>query len=250
MPTLKEKPAAVSRDHYLMGIDWDAGASRPGQFVTVRVSGGTDPLLRRPFSIFSHDGGTVSILVRAVGRGTGLLALREPGAIDVIGPLGNGFTLLRDAKVLIAGGGVGNAPLFYLARELKNAGCDISYIYGARSRDYIFLEDRYRAVCPRFILMTDDGSAGEQGLVPDAAERLLREERFDMVYTCGPAAMMKATAARAHGSPVEVSVENYFGCGIGICSGCSIETNGGRKRACVDGPVFSGEAVMWDSMPD
>ncbi|HPG49768.1 MAG TPA: dihydroorotate dehydrogenase electron transfer subunit [Spirochaetota bacterium] len=250
MPVLKEKPRAVARDHYLLEIAWDAGESRPGQFVAVRVSEGTDPLLRRPFSIFSRDPGTVSILVRTVGKGTGLLALREPGAIDVIGPLGTGFSILRDARVLLAGGGVGNAPLYYLARELKKTGCDITCIYGARSRDFIYLEDRYREECSRFILTTDDGSAGEKGMVPDAADRLLRDERFDMVYICGPAAMMKATAARAHGSPVEVSVENYFGCGIGICAGCSIETTDGRKRACIDGPVFTGTSVIWDSMPD
>jgi dihydroorotate dehydrogenase electron transfer subunit len=249
MPELKEKPVPVARDHYLLNIGWETESSRPGQFVAVRVSGGTDPLLRRPFSIFSREGGTVSIVVRAVGRGTGLLTLREPGEIDVIGPLGTGFTLLRKAKVLIAGGGVGNAPLYYLARELKKSDCDITYLYGARSRDFIYLEDRYRESSSRFILATDDGSAGEKGMVPEVAEKLLRHDRFDMVYVCGPAAMMKATAARAHGRPVEVSVENYFGCGIGICSGCSIETSGGRKRACVDGPVFDGASITWDTMP-
>ena len=249
MPELRERPIPVARDHYLLNIAWDAEASRPGQFVEVRVSSGCDPLLRRPFSIFARGEGTVGIVVRAVGRGTGLLSLREPGAIDVIGPLGNGFTLLRNAKVLLAGGGVGNAPLYYLARELSASGCAVTYLYGARSREFIYLEDRYRETAARFVLATDDGSAGERGMVPEVAERLLRNERFDMVYVCGPAPMMKATAAGAHGSPVEVSVENYFGCGIGICSGCSIETTAGRKRACVDGPVFDGGSIVWDAMP-
>jgi dihydroorotate dehydrogenase electron transfer subunit len=250
MPELKEKPVLVARDHYLLNIDWDMEPSRPGQFVAVRIGEGTDPLLRRPFSIFSREEGTVSIVVRSVGRGTGLLSLREPGSIDLIGPLGTGFTLLRNAHVLLAGGGVGNAPLYYLARELTASGCAVTFLFGARSRDFVYLEDRYRAVCARFILATDDGSAGERGLVPDVAGQLLHNERFDRVYVCGPAAMMKSMTTVTKDTPVEVSVEHYFGCGIGLCAGCSIETSEGRKRACVDGPVFSGESIRWDTMPD
>jgi NAD(P)H-flavin reductase len=102
----------------------------------------------------------------------------------------------------------------------------------------------------RFIITTDDGSEGKKGPVTAIAASLLENERFDMIYACGPAAMMKTMALLAQGTPIEVSVENYFGCGIGLCYGCAVETADGMKRACMDGPVFNGAMVNWDTMPD
>ena len=205
--------------------------------------------LRRPFSIFSHTGTEIGIVVKTVGRGTELLARAEPGELDVIGPLGRGFTPVSGQKVLIAGGGVGNAPLFYLAGLLSKSGCDVTFLYGARSSAHIFLEDRFRGAAARLIVATDDGSAGEKGMVTGIASRLLSGERFHRVYACGPTPMMKAIVSLAAGTPVEVSVENYFGCGTGLCSGCSIDTSGGPRRACIDGPVFDGASIDWGMMP-
>ncbi len=250
MIRMKEKPRPVSQDHYLLEFEGCPQPSLPGQFLNIRVSDRVDPLLRRPFSIFDHEGGIISCVIRIVGKGTEILTRREPGEIDLLGPLGAGFTLVSGRRVLIAGGGVGNAPLHYLAKKLAASGCDITFIYGARSREYIFLPDRFRGFVSRFIAVTDDGSEGERGLVTDIAAGLFRTERYDMVYTCGPAPMMKALTALAGTTPIEVSVENYFGCGIGLCSGCTIETTGGRKRACIDGPVFDGASINWSAMPD
>jgi dihydroorotate dehydrogenase electron transfer subunit len=250
MPRLTEKPLPVSQDHFLLRIESLSAESLPGQFINIRVSDGNDPLLRRPFSIFSHEGGVMSAVIKTVGRGTEILAGRGPGEIDVIGPLGNGFTIMRNRRVLIAGGGVGNAPLHYLACRLAESGCEITFLYGARSRRFIYLEDLFRKCANRLIIATDDGSEGTKGLVTEIAASLLDKERFDMIYACGPAPMMKAMTSLAKNIPIEISVENYFGCGIGLCSGCTIETADGPRRACVDGPVFGGAGIRWDLMPD
>jgi dihydroorotate dehydrogenase electron transfer subunit len=144
---------------------------------------------------------------------------------------------------------VGNAPLHYLARKLLGRDNRITYLYGARSRDYIYLREQYRASCERFIMVTDDGSEGERGYVTGACARLLETESFDFIYTCGPSAMMKELMRVLAGveTPVEVSLENYFGCGVGLCSGCSVETVSGNRRACVDGPVMDGRIIKWES---
>lgn len=250
MLVMNESPRPVAKDHYLLKIEGCRERSTPGQFINVRISSLNAPLLRRPFSIFSREGNSITIVIRVVGTGTGLLSRREPGDIDILGPLGRGFTVLREKKVLIVGGGVGNAPLHYLARSLAENRCDITFIYGARSREYIYLQENFRGAVGRFIIATDDGTEGVKGLVTETAASLLEKENFDMIYTCGPAVMMKAMASIAGNTPIEVSVENYFGCGIGLCSGCTVETTEGLKRACVDGPVFNGISINWETMPD
>ncbi|MBN2160748.1 MAG: dihydroorotate dehydrogenase electron transfer subunit [Spirochaetes bacterium] len=245
-----EKPIPVSDGHYMLKVEIGSPLPLPGQFVSIRVSEGSEPLLRRPFSIFNHEGGVASLIVKVVGTGTELLSRRGPGAIDLIGPLGSGFTIARDKKIFIAGGGVGNAPLYFLARALSESHCDVTYLYGARSEKYIYLENQFRRNAGHFILATDDGSSGTKGSVADIAAQILPGGQYDMIYTCGPAAMMEKITSLAGETPVEVSVENYFGCSIGLCSGCTIETSGGMKRACVDGPVFKGGDIRWKSMPD
>jgi dihydroorotate dehydrogenase electron transfer subunit len=250
MHLLMEKPVRVSKGHCLLRIKTAVEQSLPGQFINIRVSKQNDPLLRRPFSIFSHEGGVITTVVKVVGKGTSMLAESEPGEIDLLGPLGNGFTIMKKSRVLIAGGGVGNTPLYFLARALAETRCEITFLYGSRSREFIYLADLFRETAKRFVITTDDGSEGHKGPVTDFAASLLEKERFDMIYTCGPAAMMKGMVSLAANTPIEVSVENYFGCGIGLCFGCAVETSGGMKRACLDGPVFSGAAINWDTMPD
>jgi dihydroorotate dehydrogenase electron transfer subunit len=185
-----------------------------------------------------------------VGRGTEILSHVEPGSIDCIGPLGTGFTMTENRRVLIAGGGVGNSPLYYLAKKLTESRCDITYIYGAASRNSIYLAEQFNKFAKKFIITTDDGSEGADGYASKAASKLLAIERYDMIYTCGPRPMLKTMVELARGTPVEVSLENYFGCGIGLCSGCTIETSDGLKKACVNGPVFNGANINWDSVPD
>ncbi len=248
MATLLEKPILVSNGHYMLRIRHDFGECMPGQFVNVRVCNGTDPLLRRPFSVFNCDGDTLDLVIKVVGKGTDILSRLEPGEIDLIGPMGRGFSMEKSKTVLLAGGGVGNAPLFPLAKALRKINNTVHYIYGIRSRESIYLEKEYRENTDSIIFTTDDGTYGTRGSVVDSAERVLKEKNFDRIYTCGPLAMMRSIVETAGKVPVQISVENYFGCGIGLCMGCTIETSDGMKRACVDGPVFEGSTIKWDSL--
>lgn len=248
MAFLLEKPRHLCREHYLLRIRHDGSPSMPGQFVSLKTCVGTDPLLRRPFSIFNHEKDVIEVVIKIVGRGTEALCRMEQGTIDLLGPLGRPFTVPENERILIAGGGVGNAPLYYLGKTLKERGNSLFYIYGTRSRDYIYMEKAYSTLFNDILFTTDDGSAGSKGSVTEALMGILSREQFSRIYTCGPTVMMKAVTEAAGSLPVEVSVENYFGCGIGLCMGCTIETEQGLKRACVDGPVFSGSDVIWDTL--
>lgn len=251
MAELLEKPKQIASGLYLLRIKLDSQQAAPGQFINIRTcsGSGTAPLLRRPISIFNIRDGIFEIVVQQIGDGTRIICGSEPGAIDVLGPLGQGFSLPENKSVMLIGGGVGNAPLFYLAAELKKRGCRITYIYGSRSADYIYFEDEYRSAADSFILTTDDGSAGRKGFTTDAASELFKSEHFDLVCTCGPTPMMSRIAAITPAdTPVEVSLENYFGCGVGLCMGCTVETALGLKRACFDGPVMDGRIILWNTM--
>ncbi len=246
---LQDPPVEVSEGHYLLKARIDPPVdSKPGQFVNIRPGPGTAPLIRRPFSIYNREGDSIEIIVSVVGSGTERISTFIPGEIDMIGPLGKGFSPVKDSRILIAGGGVGNAPLYYLARELKKSGNHITWVFGARSEKYIFCREVISEISDRFLPVTDDGTSGEKGYASDIARNLLEDTPFDMIYTCGPAAMMEQIVAISGDIPVEVSVENYFGCGIGLCAGCTIETVNGQKRACVQGPVFDGKKIKWDTV--
>lgn len=250
MPLLLEKPVAISRDHYLLRIDYPGINTLPGQFANIKVGSQSDPLLRRPFSIHNQSGNTIEILFKVVGKGTRLLKEITGGAVDLIAPLGRGFTLIEKGSVLLIGGGVGNAPLYYLACRLREKGNHITYLYGSKSSDFVYLKDRYNSLSDEFILATDDGTDGRRGLITDFIGEIITQRSFNMIYLCGPKIMMQRIVELLKGNPapVEASIENYFGCGIGVCYGCTVETTEGQKRVCIDGPVFDGKAIRWDSI--
>ena len=249
MMTLIENPVRVTEDHCLISFDARGlPPSRPGQFVNIRLSPSFDPLVRRPFSVFSHEGNLIRIVVKIVGRGTNALCSMKKGeALDVLGPLGRGFTIVENSRVLLVGGGVGNAPLFHLASSLKQRNNTITYIFGGRNARSIFMEGEYARLADSFLVATEDGSRGQRGLATEIARDLATGDGFDFIYTCGPVAMMGTLAqiASLKQSPLEVSMESYFGCGIGLCSGCTVVTREGNKRACVDGPVMDGRGIEW-----
>lgn len=251
MALLLNDPEAVASDHYLLTVQMNNTMFKPGQFISIKTSEGTDPLLRRPFSIFDVDGKNVSIIVRVIGKGTELIRNMKKGEINILGPSGNGFTVEDEKNVLIIGGGVGNAPLFYLLRELKVRKNRVTYIYSARSRNYIFMKQRYQDIADKFTVTTDDGSDGVRGLAVDILSQVISDNGYDRIYCCGPDPMMEKIIRIADvNTPVEVSVENYFGCGVGLCVGCTVDTVSGYRRACIDGPVFDGRIILWDKMPD
>lgn len=243
-------PEKLCNGHYLLRFASSAH-TEPGQFVELKLNAYTDPLLRRPFSIYDADGETVSVIIRVAGRVTAALAaLKDPDAIDVMGPYGKGFSLIDSGHALLVGGGVGNAPLHYLAKRLRARGVTVSFIYAARSADLIYCHDNFTCGTDSLCYVTDDGSCGEKGYAVEALTRTLAKSSFDRAYVCGPTVMMKSCAQElgAAGIPFQVSLENYFGCGIGICSGCSVDTVRGKKRACVEGPVFDGSDLVWEKL--
>lgn len=247
----------VAEGHHLVEFECPeiARETRPGQFVHVRVSGTYDPLLRRPISVLLRDEhkGRVQILVRAVGRGTEILSQVAPGnVLDVLGPLGNGFPLPEgDLEPLLVAGGVGVAPLIFLADWLQTApqGHFVRGLFGAATEDALVCWTEFAGRCELFEMTTDDGSAGVQGVVTDLLAEQLSLTAVDMVYACGPRAML-AVAARMCadvGVPCYVSLEQFMGCGVGACLGCVVPTSGepSFRRVCADGPVFDATVIAW-----
>ena len=224
-----------------------AAQCQPAQFVHVRCGDGIDPLLLRPFSMLTvdRDAGTLDILYQVVGRGTEILQNRRAGdEILQLGPLGKTFTTPpNQSNLLMIGGGIGIAPLVFLAETMIAQGYTVTLLAGARTAAR-HLPAEYVPPEVEYVLATEDGSAGHHGHVTDLiAEYYLWS---DAVYVCGPwpmiAAIDAAYQARAWGwnskKPIQVSLENQMGCAMGVCLGCVVTTPRGYQRVCRDGPVF------------
>lgn len=224
---------------------------RPGQFVHLRVATGRDFLLRRPFSVHRAAGDRIEILYQVLGAGTRAMSLLEPGTVcDVIGPLGTGWRVPEGAAhVLLVSGGLGAAPLGMLAEELAAAGVAVTCAMGAPTAARLVGRDVLESAARLVECATDDGSTGDRGFATGVSERLLGEHEFDAVYCCGPEVMQRIVAAQASqaGVACQVSLERLMACGIGACLSCVVTTTSGLKRACVDGPVFDAEDVVWDA---
>ena len=212
-----------------------------GEFVHLEIP---PYFLRRPFSVCDTSESGLTILYKTVGEGTRALASLPAGtSLNVLTGLGKGFS--ADAcreNVLLVGGGLGAAPLYLLARELKAQGKHITAILGFNKADEIVLRKEFEALCDKVAITTLDGSVGIKGFVTDALKAILL--KYDYFYTCGPMVMMKAVCGMLSG-PGEASLEERMGCGAGLCYGCSIQTTGGPRRVCKDGPVFKKEELLW-----
>jgi dihydroorotate dehydrogenase electron transfer subunit len=237
-----------------LGCGEIAGAATPGQFVQVRVSFGTDPFLRRTFSLCGTDraSGVIRLLVDVVGPGTRLLCdLRCGGTLDIIGPLGTGFDLRfgNPGPVMLVAGGVGAAPLLFLAERLAgDASRPVIFLMGARTAEHLAVLDGFSAPEVSVSCATDDGSAGYHGFVTGLLEERLRVSKPEAIYVCGPHPMMRAVAAIAArtGIPCQVSLEERMACGIGACLGCAVRlADGGTARSCKEGPVFDAGRLAW-----
>jgi dihydroorotate dehydrogenase electron transfer subunit len=231
-----------------------AATVAPGQFAHLRIAEGTDFILRRPFSVFRAGGGRVEILYQVVGRGTRALAEATPGAeMDLIGPLGCGWRIPDGtAHVMLVAGGLGVAPLGMLAERLARSGVAVTLAQGAPSAARLLARDLFEDVCRRTAYATDDGSEGTCGLITTLTPELIAADRPDIICTCGPEPMQRIVAAQAAeaGVPCQVSLERLMACGVGACLSCVVSTVGGRKRACVDGPVFDAADVLWEPAED
>ncbi len=241
--------------------------SQPGQFVMLRVNPAIDPLLRRPFGIF--DLGTfeteftdcgrqsyLEILYKVVGKGTSMLAsLNKGDHLDVLGPLGKGF-IPGDPTVekLLVGGGVGLAPLYYLARELVK-GSKVNLFAGGRNKEDVLCITEFERLGVETYVATDDGTLGARGLVTDVFEQQLAKARpGSMIFACGPFPMLKAVASLAerYGALCQVSLEAYMACGVGACLGCVVKGKNHSDETpdyrcvCKDGPVFDSRDLKWE----
>ena len=232
----------------VMGCDNPLPDTRPGQFAELRIDGTPTVMLRRPISVHSFDAekNEVGFLVQLVGDGTRWLgSLKEGDKVNTLMPLGNGFTMPEgnDKRYLLVGGGVGSAPLYYLAQELKARGCDFVILIGARSAKDLYLRETYEAL-GRVEYTTEDATLGEKGYVTNHS---VLAESFDHIFTCGPKPMMLSVAkyAREKGIGCEVSLENKMACGLGACLCCVEDTKEGHRCVCTDGPVFSIDELKW-----
>lgn len=252
-----ENVTVVANDRMTEGVGllvleapWAAAEVRPGQFVHLRIASGRDFILRRPFSVHRRVGTRIEILYQVLGIGTRAMSLLEPGdACDLVGPLGNGWTVSdRMEHVLFVTGGLGAAPMGMLAEELAGNGVAVTVAAGAPTAERLVARDLFEEVARRVEVATDDGTAGRQGFVTLVSQELLEAEQYDRVYCCGPEPMQRivATQCRELDIDCEVSLERLMACGIGACLSCVVSTTEGLKRACVDGPVFDASVVAWD----
>lgn len=219
----------------------------PGQFVNVLVENSTDTFLRRPLSIHfvDYDRNVIKLYVKKVGKGTRKLGeLKTGDKLNLVFPLGNQYSIPKNSRTLLIGGGCGVAPLLYLAKHLKEAGNEVTTILGVRSA-YDAVELNAYKEYGRIFVTTEDGSMGEKGY--PTQHSVLEKEHFDFSFTCGPEPMMKAVAAysKAKNIPCEVSLENTMACGFGACLCCVTETKEGNKCACTEGPVFNINDLTW-----
>ncbi len=215
-----------------------ARAAAPGQFVHVRAEWGQDPLLRRPISIADVSRGDLRLVFRVVGRGTELLGrLKRGDVLDLLGPLGRPAPDPAGRTVFLCGGGVGAAPLLFLARRLARRR-RLSIYLGARTRDELILVSEFRKVAGRVSLATDDGSRGFRGPVTGPLVRDAAGARDPVVYACGPRPMLAALVRALDPVPVWGFVEERMGCGTGVCYCCALpRRGGGYVRFCLEGPV-------------
>ncbi len=233
----------------------------PGQFVHIRVEDSFDPLLRRPLSVHevvfkgSAKTGVIKILYASAGKGTRLLAEKKRGnEIDCLGPLGRGFDLKkirRMKNIFLVAGGIGVAPLFFLARRLvEEFELKPVVFIGGKTKDDILREKEFRKTGCKVFVATEDGSSGFRGRVTGLLSKELDSIvglGSSCVFSCGPKPMLECVfdIARCHQMAAQVSLEEFLGCGIGACLGCAIKTKGGYKRICHDGPVFDAAEIEW-----
>ncbi|MBQ5765296.1 MAG: sulfide/dihydroorotate dehydrogenase-like FAD/NAD-binding protein [Clostridia bacterium] len=228
-----------------------AKKAEPGQFIILRASEDGE---RVPFTIADYDAelGTVTIIFQILGQSTmELNALNEGDYIcDFVGPLGTPSQLDGLKKVAVIGGGVGSAIAYPVAKRLHQMGAEVHSVVGFRSKDLLILEDEFKSVSDKLLIMTDDGSYGTKGLVTNALKELIEAgNNYDEVIAIGPLVMMKFVSAltKEYGIKTTVSMNPIMVDGTGMCGGCRLVVGGEVKFACVDGPDFDGHLVDFDA---
>ena len=225
---------------YKMTLKGDTSAiTAPGQFVNIQLDG---LYLRRPISVCDVCGDELTIIYKAVGKGTRKMAAMTDGKLDLLTGLGNGYDLsLAGQKPVLLGGGVGVPPMYLLAKQLVAQGREVRVILGFNTKSEIFYEEEFKKLGCHVTVTTVDGSYGMKGFVTDA----LKDMEYTHFFTCGPEPMLKAVY-RASATSGQMSFEKRMGCGFGACMGCSCKTITGYKRICKEGPVMMKEEILWE----
>ena len=227
-----------------------ASTAQPGQFVMVRCGESTEHPLRRPLSIHQGDGSKIAVLFEVVGKGTTWLSQREVGdKVDIFGPLGNGFSIYPTSHNLLSvAGGIGIAPLYFLAEKALEQGCSVTLLHGASRTAHLYPEHLLPPGL-ELIIATEDGSVGRKGMITDFLPDFA--DRADQIFACGPMPMyrdivLRKQELRLKEKPVQISLEVRMGCGLGVCYACTVKTKNGLKQVCQDGPVFDLDDIIWD----
>ena len=230
----------LTENVFKMTLEGDCSAiTAPGQFVNIELDG---LYLRRPISVCDAEDGRLTLIYKAVGKGTEKMSKMKAGTLDILSGLGNGYDLEKSGSApLLIGGGVGVPPLYLLAKELRKQGKKATAILGFNTKSEIFYEEEFRALGCEVKVATADGSYGIKGFVTDALGGI----SYTHVYTCGPEPMLRAVYKSITTSG-QFSFEERMGCGFGACMGCTCKTVAGYKRICRDGPVLFKEEINFD----
>jgi len=226
-----------------------ADIARPGQFVMVCCGG--ESVLPRPLSIHQRDGNKIALLFAVVGEGTGWFSQRKAGNnVNMFGPLGNGFSIQSDShNLLLLAGGIGVAPLHFLAQEALNQGHSVTLLLGASTATQLYPK-HFLPPEAEVITITEDGATDNKGMITDLLPDFV--DGADQVFACGPTSMYHALLTHnlplLEGKPVQISLEIRMGCGRGVCYGCTVKTKSGLKQVCTDGPVFDLDDILWDEL--
>jgi dihydroorotate dehydrogenase electron transfer subunit len=246
--------------HIVFAVGDMAKFSRPGNFVAISVGGeSSSSILRRAFAIYraidrGTYGGTIELVVAPHGTGSRWLASRSiHERVNMVGPLGTSFGIPTEpVNALLIGGGYGSAPLFGLAEVLKKNSCRVDIVLGASSAGKIYAPLEGKRSVNSMTITTEDGSAGTKGRVTDVIDELVSRHNVEIIYSCGPMAMLEAVnqSASKYGLTHQASVEESMACGIGVCMTCVVPLRGDdgvfrMSRSCIDGPVMDGERVWW-----
>ncbi|MFH1612665.1 MAG: dihydroorotate dehydrogenase electron transfer subunit [bacterium] len=224
-----------------------AQKANPGQFIHIKISDNFIPFLRRPMSIHSVNkkNKTIEILFRVIGQGTLLLSQKSINqTIDILGPIGNGFPITKKKNIVLIAGGIGIAPLFYLANKLKKMKKEVLILFGAKNKNELLKIDELEKIGCKIKIATEDGSCGYKGKVTDLLFNL--DFSFQIIYACGPIKMYEKIKdfIKDKNIPCYVSLEQKMACGQGFCWGCVWKTLTGYKRVCKEGPVFDIKNVI------
>lgn len=212
----------------------------PGQFINIKIDS-ANTFLRRPISISDYTDTTLTIIYKVFGEGTEILSrAKKFDKLDVLAPLGNGFTIKKSEKALLIGGGVGVPPLYSVAKELKNQNIEFDVVIGFNNKYDVFLEGMFRSLGANVYVATMDGTYGYKGNVLDVIKS--KNLYFDYYYSCGPEKMLHALVKEDYKG--QLSFEERMGCGFGACMGCSHKTITSYKRICKEGPVLESDEVL------